>query len=42
MFTVKRPVCDQAIDIADNTKYFMQLINITHVPNEEVDSHTVQ
>jgi hypothetical protein len=31
-----------AIEIADNTKYFMPLINITRVPNEEVDSHTLQ
>jgi len=31
-----------AIDIADNTKHFMPLINIAHVPNEEVDSHTAQ
>jgi len=31
-----------AIDIADNTNHFMPLINVAHVPNEEVDSHTAQ
>jgi len=33
-----------AIDIADNTKHFMSLINIVHVPNEKwlVTQHSDQ